>query len=99
MSGTISRQAAIDAVRSVPPGTTCRGDAIIAAINAIPNPPTQDEATKKERDDLATALRLTAGACADHVNTIIQLRSEPADFRQEVSDALEIEIEIKEKSK
>jgi hypothetical protein len=36
MTDTVSRQAVIDAVRSVPPGTTCRGDAIIAAINAIP---------------------------------------------------------------
>jgi len=36
MTDTIPRQAVIDAVRSVPPGTTCRGDAIIAAINAIP---------------------------------------------------------------
>jgi hypothetical protein len=36
MTDTVLRQAVIDAVRSVPPGTTCRGDAIIAAINAIP---------------------------------------------------------------
>jgi hypothetical protein len=36
MTDTVSRQAVMDAVRSVPPGTTCRGDAIIAAINAIP---------------------------------------------------------------
>ena len=36
MTDTVSRQSVIDAVRSVPPGTTCRGDAIIAAINAIP---------------------------------------------------------------
>jgi hypothetical protein len=36
MTDTVLRQAVIDAVRSVPPRTTCRGDAIIAAINAIP---------------------------------------------------------------
>jgi hypothetical protein len=36
MTDAVSRQAVIDAVRSVPPGTTCRGDAIIAAINALP---------------------------------------------------------------
>jgi hypothetical protein len=36
MTDTVLRQDVIDAVRSVPPGTTCRGDAIIAAINAIP---------------------------------------------------------------
>ncbi len=36
MKDSVSRQSVIDAVRSVPPGTTCRGDAIIAAINAIP---------------------------------------------------------------
>ena len=36
MTDTVSRQSVIDAVRSVPPGTTCRGDAIIEAINAIP---------------------------------------------------------------
>ncbi|CAB4147846.1 hypothetical protein UFOVP506_49 [uncultured Caudovirales phage] len=47
MSDTISRQAAIDAVRSVPPGTTCRGDAIIAAINAIPSQPTKSDASDK----------------------------------------------------
>jgi hypothetical protein len=47
----------------------------------------QNEATKQERDDLATALRETAAACAGHVNTILQLRSELADFKQEVSDA------------
>jgi len=32
----ISRADALAAVRSVPPGTTCRGDAIIATINALP---------------------------------------------------------------
>jgi hypothetical protein len=47
------------------------------------------EATKKERDDLGAALKVTAAACADHVNTILQLRSELADFKQEVSDAVE----------
>lgn len=36
MTDTVPKQAVIDAVHSVPPGTTCRGDAIIAAINAIP---------------------------------------------------------------
>ena len=36
MTDTVLRQGVIDAVRSVRPGTTCRGDAIIAAINAIP---------------------------------------------------------------
>jgi hypothetical protein len=39
MSDTILRQAAIDAVRSVPAGTSLRGKAIIAAINAIPRQP------------------------------------------------------------
>ncbi len=35
-SDLIRRTDAVAAVRSVPPGTTCRGDAIIAAINALP---------------------------------------------------------------
>jgi hypothetical protein len=48
----------------------------------------QHEATKQERDNLATALKETAAACADHVNTILQLRSELAGYKQEVSDAL-----------
>jgi hypothetical protein len=43
MTDTVSRQDVIDAVRSVPPGTTCRGDAIIAAINAIPAVTVTDE--------------------------------------------------------
>jgi len=52
----------------------------------------QHEATKQERDDLATALKATAAACAHHVNTILQLRSELADFKQEVSNAVEIAL-------
>jgi hypothetical protein len=48
----------------------------------------QHEATKKERNDLGAALVATAAACADHVNTILQLRSELAAFKQGVSDAV-----------
>jgi hypothetical protein len=44
---------------------------------------------KQERDELATALRMTAKSCADHLNTIRQLRAELEAFKQEVSDAME----------
>jgi len=54
----------------------------------------QHEATKQERDNLTAALKATAATCADHVNTILQLRSELADFKQEVSSAAEKAVEI-----
>jgi hypothetical protein len=47
MKDSVSRQSVIDAVRSVPPGTTCRGDAIIAAINAIPAVTVTDEMVER----------------------------------------------------
>ena len=49
----------------------------------------QHEATMKERDSLAVALRATSAACADHVKTIIKLKQELHDFQQKVSDAVE----------
>ena len=53
----------------------------------------QHEATMKERDSLAVALRATSAACADHVKTIIKLKQEMHDFRQKMSDALQEYIE------
>jgi hypothetical protein len=47
MTDIIQRQAVIEAVRSVPPGTPCRGDAIIAAINAIPAVTVTDEMVER----------------------------------------------------
>ena len=43
MSDLIERSKAIEAVRSVAPGTTCRGQAIIAAICALPDANATDE--------------------------------------------------------
>jgi hypothetical protein len=43
---------------------------------------------KQERDELATALRMTAKSCADHLNTILRLRAELEAFKQEVSDVV-----------
>jgi hypothetical protein len=45
----------------------------------------QHEAYKRE---LGAALRATSAACADHVKTIIQLKQELADFKEEVSNAV-----------
>ena len=47
MTDTVLRQDVIDAVRSVRPGTTCRGDAIIAAINVIPAVKVTDDMVKR----------------------------------------------------
>jgi hypothetical protein len=60
MTDTVSRQAVIDAVRSVPPGTTCRGDAIIAAINAIPAVTVTDDVVQR-------AVHAYQGHCGDLV--------------------------------
>lgn len=46
-----------------------------------------------ERDNLVKSLRATARACGDHVNTIIQLGSELAEFKQEVSDAISADVD------
>jgi hypothetical protein len=46
----------------------------------------QHEATKRERGNFAAALQAITEACNDHANTVIQLRAELSDFRQEVSD-------------
>jgi len=71
--------------RGYPPEDEVRREDI-PAHEALCRAVEQHEATKQERDNLATALKVTAAACADHVNTILQLRSELADFKQEVSD-------------
>ena len=74
--------------RGYPPEDEVRREDI-PAHEALCRAIEQHEATKQERDDLATALKETAASCADHVNTILQLRSELAAFKQEVSDAVE----------
>ena len=63
------------------------------ALKAIFKAIEQHEATMKERDSLAVALRATSAACADHVKTIIKLKQEMHDFRQKVSDTLQEYIE------
>jgi hypothetical protein len=45
----VDRDAVIKAVRSVLPGTTCRGDAIISAVNALPDEWLPIERYKKGR--------------------------------------------------
>jgi hypothetical protein len=60
MTDTVSRQSVIDAVRIVPPGTTCRGDAIIAAINAIPAVTVTDDVVQR-------AVHAYQGHCGDLV--------------------------------
>ena len=49
MSDLIERSKAIEAVRSVAPGATCRGQAIIAAIRALPAATPQDYSEHAKR--------------------------------------------------
>jgi len=57
----------------------------VATTEALCRAIEQHEDTTRE---LGVALRATSAACADHVKTIIKLKQELHDFRQEVSDAV-----------